>query len=218
MIPVTEHEEESFDADDHREEVAKNIEREREWLAEKVRRVRDSYPDDLTSLDELDETDDDDRWWVYCEECGIVDFDVLDEDWFGNWNAALWYAGYHGGTVHSESDYQRGIPVKKSDSSFLRTARRVIEEDHELLDALADPEQESKTADEVTITVPSVEFAYEAGIAIWGRGLDLHEDPTDENEEMARMLADIGIDLMDTYGPAVNNNDAPEDNPDETQG
>ena len=49
------------------------------------------------------------RFRVQCEQCGVVEFDVLDEDWFGNVHAAMYYAGYHDGKKHGDSDSQESF-------------------------------------------------------------------------------------------------------------
>jgi|GEM_PF-2721758 len=54
------------------------------------------------------------RYYVYCEECGVVEFDVLDDSSFSNPISATWYAGYHGGDTHGESEYQHGSAFRVS--------------------------------------------------------------------------------------------------------
>lgn len=55
------------------------------------------------------------KWQVECDECGIVSFDVTDHDWFGNSNAATWYAGYHSGKEHPQSEFQEAFPKEVED-------------------------------------------------------------------------------------------------------
>ena len=51
-----------------------------------------------------------DGYTVQCEDCGDVEFDVLEENWFGNERVALYYAGYHDGTEHPDSAVQLSSP------------------------------------------------------------------------------------------------------------
>lgn len=55
------------------------------------------------------------RFRVQCDQCGVVEFDVLDEDWFGNIHAAMYYAGYHDGKEHPDSDMQLSMPEERPD-------------------------------------------------------------------------------------------------------
>lgn len=41
-----------------------------------------------------------------------MEFDVLDDDCISNKMAATWYAGYHSGEAHGESEYQHGYAFK----------------------------------------------------------------------------------------------------------
>lgn len=52
---------------------------------------------------------------VECEVCGIVEFDVLEESVFSNGTAATWYAGYHSGKEHPDSEYQEAFPKEVDD-------------------------------------------------------------------------------------------------------
>ena len=52
---------------------------------------------------------------VRCDECGVVELEVLGvgKSWFGNAHAALYYAGYHDGKEHSDSDMQLSMPEEQ---------------------------------------------------------------------------------------------------------
>jgi hypothetical protein len=56
--------------------------------------------------------DKDTKYTVFCEKCAEVTFEVLDDE-FRNKSSALWYAGYHSGKEHPESDFQESFPKEK---------------------------------------------------------------------------------------------------------
>lgn len=57
------------------------------------------------------------------------------------------------------------------------------------------------TDDTVTLTidVSNEDIAYEVALGIWGRAMDIHDNPDDDFEHVAEELREIGDDLIDQY-------------------
>lgn len=61
-------------------------------------------------------TDDSEPYRVECDQCDEVVFDDIDvPNQFALALQAAWYAGYHSGKEHPDSDYQEALPKKEGD-------------------------------------------------------------------------------------------------------
>lgn len=52
----------------------------------------------------------------------------------------------------------------------------------------------------IVIEVEDGETAYEVGIGILGRAMDLHDNPDDDAEDVARELRDVGQQIIEDMG------------------